>query len=108
MMTADRRTLLKSLGSAAALALVGGFGIRTGFGQENFLDRIIGNDANDPSASELAKVRVGIRKVADNLYVLLGAGGNIGLFDGPDGAVLIDSGYPDRAKDVAAAVKVVA
>ena len=108
MVTFDRRTLLKTLGSAAGLALVGGLGIRAGFGADNFLDRIIENDANDPSAVDLAKVRVGIRKVAENLYVLLGAGGNIGLFDGPDGAVVIDSGYPDRAKDVAAAVKIVA
>ena len=73
MLTIDRRTLLKSLGSAAALALVGGLGIRAGFGADNFLDRIIENDPNDPMTPDLAKVRVGIRKVADNLFVLLGA-----------------------------------
>jgi glyoxylase-like metal-dependent hydrolase (beta-lactamase superfamily II) len=109
MLTLDRRTLLKSLGSAAALALTASLlPARSARAQTNFLDRIIGGDDADPLTPQLTKIHVGIRKVADNLYVLLGAGGNIGLFDGPDGAIVIDAGTPDRAKDVAAAVKIVA
>ena len=108
MLTLDRRTLLKSVGSAAALAFASSLVPRSARAQTNFLDRIIGGDEADPLTPALTKLRVGIRKVSDNLYVLLGAGGNIGLFDGPDGAVVIDSGTPDRAKDVAAAVKLVA
>jgi glyoxylase-like metal-dependent hydrolase (beta-lactamase superfamily II) len=108
MLTLNRRTLLKSLGSAAALALTTSLLPRTAGAQANFLDRINGGDDTDPLTPALTKIHVGIRKVSDNLYVLLGAGGNIGLFDGPDGAIVIDSGTPDRAKDVAAAVKIVA
>jgi cyclase len=109
MLILDRRTLLKSLGSAAAVAFASSLlPTRSARAQTNFLDRIIGGDDTDPLTPTLAKVHVGIRKVADNLYVLLGAGGNIGLFDGPDGAIVIDAGLPNRAKDVAAAVKIVA
>ena len=43
-------------------------------------------------------------KIADNLYVLMGMGGNILLLTGDDGPLLIDTGVPMRGKDVIKAV----
>ena len=49
MLTLNRRSLLKSVGSAAALAVATSlFPPRLARGQANFLDRINGGDDNDP------------------------------------------------------------
>ena len=104
MLMLDRRTLLKTLASAAGIALAGRFTANRFVYAD---DKIPGADDSDPMTPGLMKVKVGIRKVADNLWVLLGAGGNIGLFDGRDGVIIIDAGLPERAKDVAAAIRIV-
>ncbi len=96
------------VGSVAAGVMVGQMAFSRRVYGQTFLDKIFGADETDPLTPTLAKVRIGIRKVSDNLYVLLGAGGNIGLLDGKDGAIVIDSGLPERAKDVATAISAVA
>ena len=109
MVLMDRRMMLKTVGSVAAVALAGAIVPgRVAYGQDNFLYRIMGNDPADPLTPALSKFHVGIRKLSEGLYVLLGAGGNIGLFDGPDGAIVIDSGLAERAKDIAGAIAAVA
>jgi glyoxylase-like metal-dependent hydrolase (beta-lactamase superfamily II) len=102
----DRRSMLKVVAGAAGAmvaAQVAGRFVRGADGAE----AIPGADEKDPLTPELTKVKIGIRKVSEGLFVLLGAGGNIGLLDGKDGVIVIDSGVPERAKDVAAAIGIV-
>jgi cyclase len=47
-------------------------------------------------------------RVADNLYMLPETGGDIALFTGDDGTLLVDTGMPEFAEKVAAAVKATA
>jgi len=48
---------------------------------------------------------VAVVDVADNLYMLTGPGGNVGLFVGDDANLLIDDKYADQAKEILTAVK---
>jgi glyoxylase-like metal-dependent hydrolase (beta-lactamase superfamily II) len=56
---------------------------------------------------DFSKVQIKTEKIADNLYVLFGDGGNIGLSVGPDGAFLIDDQYAPLTDKILAAVKAV-
>jgi cyclase len=52
--------------------------------------------AAQQSAEQLAKAEIRTQKVGDNLYVLFGSGGNIGVSVGADGVLIVDSGqYPE-------------
>ena len=46
---------------------------------------------NDPA--EVAKVKVVVRHVAGQVYVIAGAGGNVYVFAGPDGIMLVDTNF---------------
>lgn len=50
------------------------------------------------------KVEVKSEKLADGVYMLTGAGGNIGVFTGPDGVFLIDDQYAPLTPKIRAAV----
>ncbi len=50
------------------------------------------------------KVEVKSEKLADGVYMLTGAGGNIGVFTGPDGVFLIDDQFAPLAPKIRAAV----
>ena len=50
------------------------------------------------------KVEIGTTKVADGIYMLTGAGGNLGLSAGPDGVLLIDDQYAPLTDKIRAAV----
>ena len=50
-------------------------------------------------------VRIRTEKVTDNIYVLFGAGGNIGLAIGDDTAYLIDDQYAPLSEKITAAVR---
>lgn len=52
-----------------------------------------------------AKTVITAEKVADNLYVLFGDGGNIGLSVGEDGAFMIDDQYAPLTPRILAAIK---
>jgi cyclase len=54
-----------------------------------------------------AKVQVRTEKLTDTLYVLFGAGGNIGLSVGPDGVFLVDDEWAPLTPKVKAAVAAV-
>jgi glyoxylase-like metal-dependent hydrolase (beta-lactamase superfamily II) len=100
-----RRAVLHSFAAAAVAATVFPRAARA---QTPAPTDIPGADTQDPLAAGLLRAKMGVRRLADNLFVLLGAGGNIALLDGPDGVVLVDAGLPDRAADVTTAVKAVA
>ena len=54
---------------------------------------------------DLSKVEVKAQQVAGGVYMLTGAGGNIGASVGPDGIVLIDDQYAPLAPKIEAALK---
>jgi glyoxylase-like metal-dependent hydrolase (beta-lactamase superfamily II) len=54
---------------------------------------------------DLSKVEIRTEKLADDIWVLYGAGGNIGLCSGPDGALLVDDQYPQLSARILAAAK---
>jgi glyoxylase-like metal-dependent hydrolase (beta-lactamase superfamily II) len=45
-----------------------------------------------------------VLRLRPNFFVIAGAGGNVGVQTGPDGAVVVDSGSAARAADVVAAI----
>ena len=51
------------------------------------------------------KVEIKTEKLADGVWVMYGAGGNIGLCAGPDGALLIDDQYAELSPKILAAAK---
>lgn len=58
--------------------------------------------AQDP---DFSKVEVKAEKVAGNVYVLYGAGGNIGVSVGDDGVLLVDDQFAPLAPKIEAALK---
>jgi glyoxylase-like metal-dependent hydrolase (beta-lactamase superfamily II) len=54
---------------------------------------------------DMSKVEVRTEKLADDVWVLYGAGGNIGLCSGQDGALLVDDQYAPLSPKILAAVK---
>src|SRR5512147_1593039 len=51
------------------------------------------------------KIEVKSEKLADGLWVLYGAGGNLALATGADGALLVDAQYAEMSPKILAAVK---
>ena len=51
------------------------------------------------------KVQIKVTKVADSLYLLEGAGGNIGASVGEDGIIVVDDQYAPLAEKIQAALK---
>ena len=56
---------------------------------------------------DFSSVRIEPEKVADGIYVLKGAGGNIGLSVGDDGAFMIDDQFAPLSEKILAAVKAI-
>ncbi len=57
---------------------------------------------------DFSKVEIKAEKVAEGVYVLTGAGGNIGLSVGKDGALLVDDQVAPLTDKILAAVKTIA
>lgn len=55
-------------------------------------------------AQEMRTVEVRAERVADDVYLLASAGGNVGLSVGEDGVLLIDDGYAPLIEKITAAV----
>jgi glyoxylase-like metal-dependent hydrolase (beta-lactamase superfamily II) len=55
-------------------------------------------------AQEFEKVEIKTEKVGEGVYVLFGAGGNIGVCVGEDGALLVDSQFAELNDKVTAAI----
>ena len=59
-------------------------------------------------APDLSKVEFRNEKLADNLYVLFGGGGNVALLTGADGALLVDAELVELTPKLRAAVSMLA
>lgn len=68
------------------------------------LGALLGLVAPAQSQQDLSKVEIKAEKLTDNLHVLFGAGGNMALLTGADGAVLIDDQLAPISNKVRAAV----
>ena len=56
-------------------------------------------------AQDFSKVRIKATKVAGNIYMLEGAGGNIGVSAGADGLLIVDDQFAPLADKIRAALK---
>ena len=65
----------------------------------------VSNDAQD---QDFSKVTIKVTKVAGNIYMLEGAGGNIAASVGEDGIVIVDDQYAPLAEKIQAALKNIA
>ena len=54
---------------------------------------------------DFSKVQIKVSKVSGNMYMLQGAGGNIGASIGEDGIVIVDDQYAPLAEKIRAALK---
>ena len=54
---------------------------------------------------DFANTAITSQKIAENLYVLFGAGGNIGVSIGADGVFIVDDQFPQLVPKVRAAIK---
>jgi cyclase len=55
-------------------------------------------------SQDFEKVQIETVKVAPNLYIITGAGGNIGVFHGENGILLVDSQFSQLADKIKAAI----
>ncbi|HEX4824488.1 MAG TPA: MBL fold metallo-hydrolase [Candidatus Polarisedimenticolaceae bacterium] len=55
--------------------------------------------------NDFSKVEVKAAKVAGNVWMLTGAGGNIGVLAGPDGVLVVDDEFAPLADKIRAAIK---
>ena len=60
---------------------------------------------NASAQQDFSKVEIKVTKVSGNIYMLVGAGGNIAASVGEDGIVLIDDQYAPLAEKIQAALK---
>ena len=58
-------------------------------------------------APDYSKVEYRTEKVTDNLFVLFGAGGNIAVLTGPDGALVVDSDVTEMSAKLRSALSLV-
>lgn len=58
-----------------------------------------------PAQTDWSKVEIKSTKVAGNVYMLQGQGGNIGVSVGPDGILIVDDQYAPLADKIKAALK---
>src|SRR6476646_11939711 len=54
---------------------------------------------------DFSKVEIKVQKVAGNVYMLQGAGGNIGVSSGDDGIVIVDDQFAPLAPKIREALK---
>jgi len=59
----------------------------------------------EPQQIDFAKVEIKTEKAAGSVYVLFGAGGNIGVSAGPDGVLIVDDQFSPLADKIRAALK---
>ena len=58
-----------------------------------------------PPPPDFSKVEITTTKVNDNLYLLDGLGGRIGVLAGPDGVLMVDSQYAPLSEKILAAIR---
>lgn len=57
------------------------------------------------AAQDFEKIEIKTEELAENVYILYGGGGNIGVSIGEDGVILIDSQYAQLSEKIKTAVK---
>ncbi|MGB8509703.1 MAG: MBL fold metallo-hydrolase [Pyrinomonadaceae bacterium] len=63
--------------------------------------------ATTTAQDDFSKVEMKATKVAGNVYMLQGAGGNIGVSAGPDGILIVDDEFAPLAEKIRAALKAI-
>src|SRR5207253_5540501 len=63
--------------------------------------------ANTVAQQDFSKVEIKVTKVAGNVYMLEGSGGNIGVSAGSDGILIVDDQFAPLADKIKAALKTV-
>ena len=61
--------------------------------------------AQNPGPERLAAVEIRAERVADDLYVLFGAGGNIAVSFGQQGVLIVDTQFPELVPKIRAAIR---
>ena len=61
--------------------------------------------AQNPGPERLASVEIRAERVADDLYVLFGAGGNIAVSFGEQGVLIVDTQFPELVPKIRAAIR---
>ncbi len=56
---------------------------------------------------DFSKVEISIEQVTENIYVLFGSGGNIGILSGEDGVIMIDDQYAPLSEKIEVAIKTI-
>jgi cyclase len=96
-----RNLLVVIVAMLACTAGAGQEGIQTGGPIPD--RRGFNNRVNDPKA--VAEVTVVVRKVAGNVYVIAGAGGNVEVQAGDDGLLLVDNNFSVFYPQIMAAIR---
>jgi cyclase len=82
--------------------------IRTASNRREFLSALIGGAAGLSityrAFGQNAPPPIKATKLSENLVVMMGDGGNVGVVISPEGLMMIDGGLPDRAADLAKAI----
>jgi cyclase len=66
---------------------------------------LLGLSAHAQGQTDYSSVQVKATKLADNFYVLDGAGGAIGILTGPDGVFMVDSQFAPLTGKIVAAIR---
>ncbi len=56
---------------------------------------------------DFSKVEISIEQVTENIYVLFGSGGNIGILAGEDGVIMIDDQYAPLSEKIEVAIQTI-
>lgn len=99
-------TYHKLIVACAALGMVG-FGVGPGFGPGfGFVQRVSTQaPQTQPARNDANSAEISTFHVQGNVYMLVGAGGNIAVQTGEDGVLVVDTGLAQNADKVLAAVK---
>src|SRR5688500_10725923 len=79
--------------------------LRTFVAVGSFLALICTFAVSISAQTDWSKIQIKTTKVAGNIYMLEGAGGNIGVSVGPDGILIVDDQYAPLADKIKAALK---
>ncbi len=94
--TASVRLAAAGLAASALLAVAGGSGVA---------QAAPARPRGAPPGPDLSKAEVHVLPVQGNIYMLVGAGGNITVQVGSDGVLLVDTGFAQMSGKVLAAVR---
>ena len=88
----------------SALLLFAAFGL---FARADNHDLMSVDEINQTFGWDLNEIEITIEKIADGLYVLFGAGGNIAVSVGEQGVLIVDDMYPELVPKIRKAIEAV-